>query len=283
MEETTPATPPADSQGGKGDFLFNFGMVVALGGGMVWDAILAPVVATVALLHIFTVGWGAVVRTPGAVSTCGIALPALFLLFPVLSGVTAFGAWAVLAGGGLAGWGAFRNSGLGLGKCCVTKAYDKQFGGSFMAYLFVTIGLLTTWTADGASGTGNWLGGATLILALLALIASWTGMWKLPSMKEATGKLGLILFLAPLEGALYGFLGVVGFFMGNSSPENFTTSFWPSGVSEPVGPAMVLAGSLVAISVLLKGAKAAVEMEKARKAEERAARKASRQSSGAES
>ena len=49
------------------------------------------------------------------------------------------------------------------------------------------------------------------------------------------------------------------------------------------GPIMVLLGSLMAIVVLLTGAKAAVQIEKARKAEERAARKASRQSSGTES
>ena len=102
-------------------------------------------------------------------------------------------------------------------------------------------------------------------------------------MKEVTGKLGLILFLAPLEGALYGFLGVVAALMGNSGSENFTASFWPSGVSALPGPAMVLFGSLLAIFVLFKGTKAAVKMEKARKAEERAARKASRQSSGTES
>ena len=102
-------------------------------------------------------------------------------------------------------------------------------------------------------------------------------------MKEVAGKLGLILFLAPLEGALYGFLGVVAVLMRDSASENFTTSFWPSGVSNLEGPAMVLLGSLLAIRVLLKGAKVAVEMEKARKAEERAARKASRQSSGTES
>ena len=285
MEETAPATPPADSQGGRGDFLFNFGLVVALGGAMVWDGIWAPAVVAIALLHVLTVGWGAVVRHPGVASVGGISVPLAFLVFsfPALSGAAGFGGWVVLAGTGLAGWGAFRNSGLGFGKRGTASAYDPQFGGSFAAYLFVTVGLLATWTEDGASGTANWLGGATLVLTLLALIASWSGMWKLPSMKDVTGKLGLILFLAPLEGALYGFLGMVAALRGASGPEIFTASFWPSGVSEMTGPIMVLLGSLMAIVVLLTGAKAAVQIEKARKAEERAARKASRQSSGTES
>ncbi len=287
MEETAPATPPADSQGGKGDFLLNFGLVVAAAGFLLPGShgMLGPVFLWLLLGMILDSGWLAAGKGR-ALASMGLFWPAAMAAVGLTADTFAFGSWCIVAGAGLAGWGTFLNTGFKLiGSVKKTSSVDgdQQFRNSFAAYLMVTIGLFATWTADGASGTENWLGGVTLVLTLLALIASWSGMWKLPSMKEVTGKLGLILFLAPLEGALYGFLGLVAALMGNSGSENFTASFWPSGVSAIPGPAMVLLGSLIALMVLFGGAKTAVKMEKERKAEERAARKASRQSSGTES
>lgn len=294
MEETAPATPPADSQGGKGDFLFNLGLVIALAGYLSpWPEAKGLGVGAVMLAALICIltgsGWAAVKRGP---AVGGVLLPIGFIGNAFVSAaetlgenaVFFLGPWIAGLGGVLAFSGAFVNTGFKLLSVdWRANPADAQFSSSFSFYVCALVGLFLPWTSDGALGTGNWLGALTMTLVLLALLASWTGMWKSHAMKEATGKLGLVLFLAPLEGALYGFLGVAAYLMGNAGGENFTTSFWPSGVSFIGAPALVLVGSVGALVVLFKGAKAAVEMEKVRKAEERAARKASRQSSGTES
>ena len=155
---------------------------------------------------------------------------------------------------------------------------DAQFSQTLLAYLLITVGLLMPW-APGTPGVHFWLGSLTLIFVLLGAWASWVGMWKLWQMPIVTGKLGLVFFLAPIEAFLVGAFGLIGQNSGVDMPFGWARDIWGGGsglLSWGGGPLLALGGACFAFYLLFHGAKAAVALNKQRKEEEIAARKASR-------
>ncbi|HEX9795080.1 MAG TPA: hypothetical protein VGC54_13945, partial [Planctomycetota bacterium] len=163
---------------------------------------------------------------------------------------------------------------------------DKQFTQSLLAYLLVFVGLLMPWASSGERGADSLFGALTLVFVGLVVWASWVGLWKLWTTPIVTGKLAIVLFLAPMEAALIGLLGVARVAMSGSEDPLGLQAAWPSrldalDVWEPLlvfggGPLLSLAGGGLAVWVLLHGTKAALATNKQRKAEETAARKAAR-------
>ncbi|MFQ5749185.1 MAG: hypothetical protein ACE5H3_07000 [Planctomycetota bacterium] len=159
-------------------------------------------------------------------------------------------------------------------------ALDTQFSQSFFAYLLILAGLRMPWGSGGTTGSEPLFGLITLICVLLTGWASWVGMWKLWPSRVVTGKLGLLLFLTPLEALFLGLLGVARVLV----PNDFLTGLWPSvagGSGGPLaflsGPLLVLGGSGYTLWILYHGTMAAMKEQKARRAEEQAARKAARE------
>jgi len=150
---------------------------------------------------------------------------------------------------------------------------DSQFSKTLLAYLLILGGLLVPWT-DIETGVDSMLGVVTLMLALLMVWAAWVGMWKMWQMPVVTGKLGLVLFLAPIEAMILAMMGL----LRAKSPDN--EGLIANAIQGPNpqldGPLLVLAGSLFSFYLLFSGAKEAVEINKQKKAEEVAARKAAR-------
>lgn len=166
----------------------------------------------------------------------------------------------------------------------VPLSVDKQFRHSLFAYLAIFVGLLMPWASE-ARGVDSLAGVITLLLAMLMVWASWVAMWQLWQKPLVMGKLGMLLFLAPLEAVFVGFLGIVlaatdagsenEYIAGlhNAYPGDVTPFFAYAG-----GPLLVTLGSLYAIKLIFSGAKEAQAMLKERKAQEIEARKAKRAS-----
>ncbi len=157
---------------------------------------------------------------------------------------------------------------------------DLQFSQSFFAYLLILAGLRMPWASGGTTGAEPLFGLITLLCVLLTGWASWVGMWKLWSSRVVTGKLGLLLFLTPMEALFLGLLGAARILV----PNGFLTGVWPSAPgagSDPVaflsGPLLVLGGAGYTLWILYHGTMAAMKKEKARRAEEQVARKAARE------
>ena len=153
-------------------------------------------------------------------------------------------------------------------------AVDGQFSKTLLAYLLIIGGLLVPWT-ETETGVDSMLGVITLMLALMMVWAAWVGMWKLWQMPVVTGKLGLVLFLAPIEAMILALMGL----LRAKSPdqEGLIANAIQGGNPSIDGPLLVLAGSLFALYLLFSGAKEAVEINKQKKADEIATRKAARQ------
>ena len=96
-------------------------------------------------------------------------------------------------------------------------------------------------------------------------------MWQMP---VVTGKLGLVLFLAPIEAMILGMMGL----LRAKSPdhEGLIANAIQGSNPQLDGPLLVLAGSLFSFFLLFSGAKEAVAINKQKKAEEVALRKAAR-------
>jgi len=159
-------------------------------------------------------------------------------------------------------------------------ALDTQFSQSLLAYLFILAGLWMPWAGGGTTGAEPLFGLITLICVLLTGWASWVGMWKLWPSRVVTGKLGLLLFLTPMEALFLGLLGTLRVLV----PNEYLATVWPavsggSGVSLAFlsGPLLVLGGSGYTLWILYHGTMAAMKKEKTRRAEEQAARKAARE------
>lgn len=160
---------------------------------------------------------------------------------------------------------------------------DKQFSLSLLAYLMIFVGLLMPWT-DQAKGVDSLMGVISLLLAMLMVWASWVSMWQLWQKPLVMGKMGLLLFLAPLECFLLGAIGLVRLMHIESDDGTVTFgSAYPSSgevdfMAYSGGPLLVTLASCFALYLIGTGAKEAMAMSKQKKADEIAARKAARAS-----
>ena len=164
---------------------------------------------------------------------------------------------------------------------------DDQFSKSLLAYLMITVGLLLPWGSAGDRGVDSIFGMLTLACVVMGLWSSWVGAWKHWAMPIVTGKMGLILFLAPTEAFILGLMGIIRHLTdGESGIIGMTREAWPSAsalpdMPEPFlvfggGAVLTLLGSAFAFYELFHGAKAAMEQTKQRKEAEREARKSKR-------
>jgi hypothetical protein len=157
---------------------------------------------------------------------------------------------------------------------------DSQFSKSFLAYLFVLIGLSLPWSGGEVpnNGLSHWFGVMTFAFCFIGAWTAWSGVWKMWSMPSITsGALGLVLFLAPLDAIIYGLFGVLGVVMGDQIPEIRLVEGASTGyVDGGIGPSLVLFGGLVATYQLIVGAKKGLAANKAKKEAEIEARKAAR-------
>lgn len=157
---------------------------------------------------------------------------------------------------------------------------DSQFSRSLLAYLMIFFGLQMGWT-DQSSGVDSLGGLITLLLAMLMVWASWVAMWQLWQKPLVVGKLGVLLFLAPMEALGMGIAGMVRVgmpgkaeFIDNAYPAS--DGFEPSFFAHGGGPLLITLASCYAIYLIAVGAKEAGELVKQRKAQEIEARKSAR-------
>ncbi len=158
---------------------------------------------------------------------------------------------------------------------------DKQFSRSLLAYLMIFVGLMMPWT-DQAKGVDSLMGVISLLLAMLMIWASWVSMWQLWQKPLVMGKMGLLLFLAPLECFGIGAIGLIrlmniekedgSFTFGGAYPSDGPVDF----MAYSGGPLLVLLASCYALYLIGTGAKEAMAISKQKKADEVAARKAAR-------
>ncbi|TAH38589.1 MAG: hypothetical protein EYC70_04240 [Planctomycetota bacterium] len=194
--------------------------------------------------------------------------------------LAAFGALLTLVGGAIAAAAPF----LGKAKDAKLPALppapprDPQFSQSLFAYLVILASLLMPWGSAGERGVDSGLGAVTLACVLLALWACWSGVWKLWTTPLVTGgRMGFMLFLAPLEALLLGLFG-----LGRWSGSDAFLKAWPGDPETEAllvygaGPLLTLLGGGFATYLLFHGVRAATAMNKQRKADEMAARKAAR-------
>lgn len=159
---------------------------------------------------------------------------------------------------------------------------DQQFSRSLMAYLMVFFGLQMNWT-DQSTGLDSFGGLITLLFAMLMVWASWVAMWQLWQKPLVIGKLGMLLFLAPIEVFFMGIGGLVLTAMGPSETTNWLHAAYPSSegfeqnfLAYGGGPILVFFASCYALYLVFAGAKEAQQMVKDRRAQEVEARKAAR-------
>lgn len=157
---------------------------------------------------------------------------------------------------------------------------DKQFSRSLLAYLMIFFGLQMQWT-DQSTGVDSLGGVITMLLAMLMVWASWVAMWQLWQKPLVVGKLGILLFLAPMEALGMGIAGLVR--VGMPGQAAFLDNAYPAGLgfeggmlSYGGGPLLITLASCYALYLIGAGAKEAQELVKQRKAQEVEARKAAR-------
>ena len=157
---------------------------------------------------------------------------------------------------------------------------DKQFSRSLMAYLMVFFGLQMSWT-DQSVGTDSLFGVFTMLFAMLMVWASWVAMWQLWQKPLVLGKLGMLLFIAPMEVLAMGIAGLIRTAMpgkieivDNAYPasEGFEGGFLAYGG----GPLLITIAGCYALYLVFAGAKEAQVLVKERRAQEVEARKAAR-------
>ncbi len=296
-----PAPSRATPEGARGpsprvgsvDSWASFGLVIALAGLLSsWGeaeaklALLRGLLAAGCLHHLLAAGLGAVQPTGRS-------------LKPILPGLLVLGGIAALVvGGGFAAGPAFALLGgllalaatsLGGKKDAAAgpppqaRPLDAQFSASFGAYLMAVVGILMPWCGSGQTGVDALFGVVTLVFLLITMWASWVGSFRLWTMPVVTGKLGTLLFVAPMEVSLLGAIGVMRHLLAEDSL-HFAYDAWPAaadGAEESflqfgAGPLLTLVGGMLALVILVRGATAASAMAKERKAAEIEARKAAR-------
>jgi len=270
------------------------GLAVALAGllgGWSGDAeaslaLLRGLMIASVVAHLLTRGIAAVQPNNGAVKP---VLPGLLALTGVLGFVlgtdgfasgplfTALGGLLALAAPSM---GKKKDAGL---PEAAGRPLDPQFTQSFGAYLLAFTGMLMPWCSSGEAGVDSIFGVITMFFLLVTMWAAWVGAFKLWTFSVVTGKLGFFLFLAPMEVAILGGVGLIrvvapdAFGVAQSAYpalEGAEDSFLQYGA----GPLLTLVGGVFALVVLVKGAKAATELAKERKVAEAEARKAARSS-----
>ncbi|MAW59721.1 MAG: hypothetical protein CMJ94_02670 [Planctomycetes bacterium] len=159
---------------------------------------------------------------------------------------------------------------------------DRQFSRSLMAYLMVFFGLQMNWT-DQSTGVDSMMGLVTLLFAMLMVWASWVAMWQLWQKPLVVGKLGMLLFLAPVEVFFMGIGGLILTGMGPTDQTQWLHDAYPSSeffeqsfLAYGGGPMLVFFASCYALYLVFAGAKEAQQMVKERRAQEVEARKAAR-------
>ena len=157
---------------------------------------------------------------------------------------------------------------------------DSQFSRSLLAYLMIFFGLQMSWT-DQSSGVDSLGGLITLLFAMLMVWASWVAMWQLWQKPLVVGKLGVLLFLAPMEALGMGIAGLVRVGMPGKAPfidaaYPASDGFEPAFLAHGGGPLLIALASCYAIFLIAVGAKEAGELVKQRKAQEIEARKSAR-------
>lgn len=105
---------------------------------------------------------------------------------------------------------------------------DSQFAMSLLSYLMVFIGLMMPWASSGQRGVDSLFGAITMVFVVMVLWAAWTGTWKLWGLSIVNQKLGLVLFVAPLESLVIGLFGLLRH--ASDQPSGMTASAWPPGV-----------------------------------------------------
>jgi hypothetical protein len=166
---------------------------------------------------------------------------------------------------------------------------DSQFSRSLLAYMMIFLGLQMSWT-DQSSGVDSLGGIVTLLLAMLMVWASWVAMWQLWQKPLVIGKLGMLLFLTPMEALFMSIVGLVRTGMAVPEPgsdmegsigwifnaypasDGFEGGFLAYGG----GPLMMMLASCYALYLIAVGAKEAGALVKQRKAQEIEARKSAR-------
>lgn len=265
----------------------------AFGGNVLHGGLLA-----FSLWFLIRGGFLAVQRTGQPVP---IVLPVLLLVYGVLrlalaGGMDALG-WGPMAGvmdasgalmtaiGGLIGVAMPKVAGKKDAKLPppgTPLVLDRQFSRSLLAYLMIFIGLTMPWT-DKASGSDSLMGVISLLLAMLMVWASWVSMWQLWQKSLVMGKMGLLLFLAPLECFMIGTIGLIRLL--NVKDQDGVIWFakaYPNSTEEinfmaySGGPLLVTLASGFALFLIFSGAKEAMAITKQKKVNEVAARKAAR-------
>lgn len=192
-----------------------------------------------------------------------------------------------LIGGALAAVGATSLGGAKDQKLALPKAHslDPQFSQSLVVYLLALAGMLGPWGSGGERGMDSVFGLITLLCTLMAIWASWVGSWKLWSMPLVTGKLGILLFLAPVEILLLGLMGLLRFAGEGNSVGEMALAAYPAAKDAVVAekflvhgaaPLLTFLAGVAALGVLARSAKAAMAMAEEKKKADMEARKAAR-------
>ncbi|MCH2101977.1 MAG: hypothetical protein MK209_08665 [Planctomycetes bacterium] len=155
---------------------------------------------------------------------------------------------------------------------------DKQFSRSLMAYLMVFFGLQMNWT-DTSVGTDSLFGVFTMLFAMLMVWASWVAMWQLWQKPLVLGKLGMLLFIAPMEVLAMGIVGLIR--TGMPGKIGMVDDAYPGSIEGGFlayggGPLLITIAGCYALYLVFAGAKEAQAMVKERRAQEVEARKAAR-------
>jgi len=175
-------------------------------------------------------------------------------------------------------------------KLALPKAHplDPQFSQSLVVYLLALAGMLGPWGSGGDRGMDSVFGLITLLCTLMAIWASWVGSWKLWSMPLVTGKLGILLFLAPVEILLLGLMGLLRFAGAGNSVGDMALGAYPAAIDADgvavaeqflvhgAAPLLTFLAGVAALGVLGKSAKAAMAMAEEKKKADIEARKAAR-------
>ncbi|HJM39128.1 MAG TPA: hypothetical protein QGG59_03325 [Planctomycetota bacterium] len=166
------------------------------------------------------------------------------------------------------------------------KELDSQFSLSLAVYLLALGGMLLPWCGSGESGADSAFGAIVMVCILATVWSSWVGAWKLWTVPLVTGRLGILIFLAPMEIFILGLMGLLRPLGGKDDGGLFKLlhDAWPDGGVEEsfliygAGPLLTFIAGILSLVILVLSAKSAVATAKERKEANVKARKASRAS-----
>lgn len=153
---------------------------------------------------------------------------------------------------------------------------DPQFSKLLLGNLLVAAGTMMHWT-DEARGSDTILGVVLMVCAVLGIAAAWIGMgrtWAMPAVSG--GLLGMSLIFVPLDGILLGAFGIVRHVRGTMDLAPWPGSQDLDFIQYGLPILLVIGASVWSLVGVVQGTMKGVETQKARKAEEVAARKAAR-------